>query len=194
MNRKQYYSNLLSEFQSKKNLTTKQKKELYQFHTKNISTLFNEGSGVFAESLCKEEIKSCGYNLIKKGILVENLPEHIKKENYIPDGLIEELDLYIESKNYMFYSTGTANEKLPGFLIKLQYYDKPCLLIFSGQHEVRQFDECNIILGSYNEEPEFENEFLYPIILKFKKQKKLYVCGFSNLKQTLDKIKLDRLW
>jgi hypothetical protein len=192
MKRKQYYLEILKSFSNNKLLTNKEKDKLYVSITKDIYKLFGEKSGKFAENVCREEIESCGYKLKTKDLKVENLPGHIKKDFYRPDGLIEELNVYVESKNYMFYSTGTANEKLPGFLIKLQYYDKPCVLILSGLHEMRSFDECNIIYGSYNEEEEYKNEFLYPVITKLKRQKKLYVTGLSSLKETLEEIKNDK--
>ncbi len=192
MKRKDFYIKMMEHFSNKDNPSTKEKNNFYKQNAKQIEKLFDEKSGVFAENLCREEIESGGFNVTSKGIKIESLPKFLRKQEYKPDGLIEQLDMYIECKNYMFYSSGTANEKLPGFLIKLQHYDKPCLLILCGQHELRTFAECNIIRGCYNEEEEFKDEFLYPVITKLKKQKKLYVCGFLDLKNTLKEIKDDK--
>lgn len=69
---------------------------------------------------------------------------------FTADGFLPDLGCYIESKNYSFYSTGTASEKLPNFLVKLEEYDKPALIIFGGEHELLNDEPSRLIWDAFH--------------------------------------------
>lgn len=171
-------------------LSCKEKKKKNDENSKLISEKLGIKSGDFGEELCKETIKLIfpKYSPQKK---IENLPNFVKKQHYNTDGYIPELDMYTECKNYMFYSTGTANEKLWGWFPKLQYYDKPCILIFCGEHELLSFDECSSIMGIYKNKEEYKQHIYYDMIRKFVEEKKLYVTTISDLTKLLEELKND---
>jgi len=175
---------------SNPNLSTKEKVEKNSENAKLIEEQLGIKSGKFGENLCKETIKSV-FPKYSKGNKIKNLPATVIKQYYSTDGYIPELDMYIESKNYMFYSSGTANEKLWGWFPKLQNYDKPCILIFSGEHELLSFDECRAIMGIYEDKKQYKDHIYYSMIRKFVEQKKLYVTTISDLTKLLEELKND---
>lgn len=102
-------------------------------------------SGKFCENAIAE---AAGPSFVAHGPSVK-----INRSNgrfFSADGWIPELGCYVESKNYSFYSNGTASEKLPNFLVKLEEYDKPALIIFGGEHELLSDDPARYIWDAYH--------------------------------------------
>jgi DNA adenine methylase Dam len=163
-------------------LTTKEKEKKNKENAKLIMESFGIKSGKFAESLCRETIKTI-FPKYTKGKRIENLPPTVVKQYFDADGYIPELDMYIECKNYQFYSSGTANEKLWGWFPKLQHYDKPCILVFSGEHELLSFDECSSIMGIYKNKEKYKQHIYYDTIRRFVEEKKLYVIRNKDREQ-----------
>ena len=113
------------------------------------------------------------------------------KESFIPDGYIKELDVYLESKNFQFFSTGTANEKLYGFLAKVPHYDKPVILVFSGEHEKRLHDECRSIWEIYHDNPDFDEHIFSLPIKKLRDEGKLLLTTIVELSDFLKEMQND---
>lgn len=161
----------------------RERESLYNSCTDKMFRLFGEKPGMFAENICKDVFRDNGLVLETRGpnLKIENIPKHLKKKHYLADGYLPEFDAYTESKMYNFFSSGTANEKLFGFLGKVQHYDKPCILILSGMHELRSFDECDTIMGCYNGEDNYKRHIFYDSITKLKDEGRLYVTTLSGL-------------
>jgi len=66
------------------------------------------------------------------------------------DGYIEDLDCYVESKNFSFFSSGTASEKLYSVFVKFEEYDKQTLLVFCGEHERLSDDASKVIWDAFH--------------------------------------------
>ena len=147
-------------------------------------------SGPFAEILIKEVVESSGFTFKKaSGIVPES--KMTGKTEFKPDGFIEELDVYLESKNYWFHSTGTANEKLYGFLAKVPHYDKPVILVFTGEHEKRMHDECNSIWEIYHNNPDFDQHIFAGPIKQLRDEGKLLLTDILSLQKFLKEMKND---
>lgn len=102
-------------------------------------------SGKFCENAIAEVV---GHSFFSRGPQVR-----IQKKTgsyYTADGFIQDLGCYVESKNFSFYSSGTASEKLVHFLIKLEDYDKPTLLIFGGEHELLNTGPDKLIWDAFH--------------------------------------------
>ena len=145
-------------------------------------------SGKFAELLIREVATSTGFE-VTDGPKIKAKSKMTKKDYFKPDGYIEELDIYLESKNYQFFSTGTANEKLYGFLAKASLYNKPVALVFVGQHEKRMHDECKSIWEIYHNNSEFDNHVFAPAIKKLRDEGKLFVTTVLELPKFLNEMK-----
>ena len=113
-------------------------------------------SGAFGELIIKEIFEESDIKFESAGKKTKiNLPQimeadeyaFLNKNYYTADGYLPEYDLYLESKMYAFNTSGTANEKLPGFLDKVVDYDKPVVLILGGEFEKGTYDEAKYILG-----------------------------------------------
>lgn len=102
-------------------------------------------SGKFCEDTISEV---AGPTYITKGEEVRISRKCGKK--YLADGWFQDLGCYVESKNFSFYSSGTASEKLPNFLIKLEEYDKPALIIFGGEHELLNTGPDQLIWDAFH--------------------------------------------
>lgn len=77
----------------------------------------------------------------------------IRRKNqkyYDTDGHIPSLGVHIESKYMTFYSAGTAPEKLPYWLCKLEEYDKPAVLVLGGMHETFTDEPSQLIWSAYH--------------------------------------------
>jgi len=184
------YDKMKKDRLSNPSLSNKERAKKNKDNAKLIMEEFGIKSGKFAEVLCKETISSI-FPKYTKGKRIKNLPSSVIKQYFDTDGYIPELDLYIECKNYMFYSSGTANEKLWGWFPKLQHYDKPCILVFSGEHELLSFDECSSIMGIYKNKEEYKQHIYYNVIRKLVEEKKLYVTTISDLTELLEELKND---
>lgn len=184
------YSQMKEYRLSNPSISTKEKEKKNKENAKLIMEKFGIKSGKFAEALCKEVIKTI-FPKYTKGKRIKNLPSTVIKQYFDADGYIPELDMYIECKNYQFYSSGTANEKLWGWFAKLQYYDKPCILVLSGEHELLSFDECSSIMGIYKNKEEYKQHIYYDMIRKFVEEERLYVTTISDLSKLLEELKND---
>ena len=147
-------------------------------------------SGPFAETLIKEVVESSGFSFKKANGIVPK-SKLTGKTKFKPDGFIEELDVYLESKNYWFHSTGTANEKLYGLLAKIPHYDKPVILVFAGEHEKRMHDECNSIWEIYHNNPDFDQHIFAGPIKQLRDKGKLLLTDILSLEKFLKEMKND---
>ena len=190
MNAIKIYNKMKRDRLDNPNLSTKEREKKNKENAKLIMESFGIKSGKFAESLCRETIEAI-FPKYTKGKRIDNLPPTVIKQYFDADGYIPELDMYIECKNYQFYSSGTANEKLWGWFPKLQHYDKSCILVLSGEHELLSFDECSSIVGIYKNKEEYKEHIYYDMIRKFVDEKKLYVTTISDLTKLLEELKND---
>jgi len=101
--------------------------------------------GAFSENAIAEAL---GGDFVSVGAAVKI--SRSNKRSFRADGWIPRLGIYVESKNYSFYSSGTASEKLPNFLVKLEEYDAPALIIFGGEHELLSDDPARYIWDAYH--------------------------------------------
>lgn len=130
---------------------------------KLIAEEFKEKSGKFAENCIREVLST---NVICNGkqrvIKRNSLDKHTK--TYQADGYIPKLDCYLESKNYLFLSQGTASEKLPNFLIKLEEYDKPALIILGGEHELLNDDPSHKLWKAFHTPKDCESKAMLALV------------------------------
>lgn len=96
-------------------------------------------SGKFAER-CVSEVFGNQIKTNGKCRIIERKSSTKRTSTYQADGFIPSLNAYVEVKNYLFGSSGTAGEKLPNFLLKAEEYDKKVLIIFCGEHELLNDD------------------------------------------------------
>jgi len=151
-------------------------------------------AGSFAESCITEvcQSKSLDYELrALVRIAGTQLSTFYGKDKFITDGHVINHkvygDFYIESKMYAFNTSGTANEKLAGFLDKAKHYDKPVLLILGGEFELTTYFESNCIMAAANLLT--PNDYLFSVNNTFIgkntdeliKSGKLKVCKLSEL-------------
>ncbi len=149
-------------------------------------------SGAFAESLIEEIVSGAGFEFDSGDHLrISPNSKLTKKQYFSPDGYIKELDVYLESKNYQFFSNGTANEKLYGFLAKVPHYDKPVILVFAGEHENRMHDECNSIWEIYNDNPDFDDHIFAGPIKQLRDQGKLLLTSVLGLENFIKEMAND---
>jgi hypothetical protein len=164
------------------------KKKAQSLVEKNISSTGLK-SGPFAESLLEEVVRQAGFKF-DSGSHLNIYPNSklTKKEFFSPDGYIEEIDMFLESKNYQFFSSGTANEKLYGFLAKVPHYTKPVILVFCGEHEKRLHDECNSIWEIYHDNPVFDDHIFAGPIKKLRDEGQLLLTNIMELDNFLKEI------
>ena len=97
-----------------------------------------EKSGKFCEKVIEEIAAKCGLvyktdcEVPRQGLLTKKG----RTKQYRPDGYLEELGLYIESKNFAFGSSGTASEKLLYAISKAARSDKKVVIVFGGRHDL----------------------------------------------------------
>jgi hypothetical protein len=185
------YRKHLAEFQNAASAGWKlgQKKVLNERQVGEVEILGYKPGG-FAEACLREAVELSGLTFRDPGTILKNkLPETTKKRYLLPDGYIPELDCYLESKNYSFGSQGTANEKLFGFLFKLSMYDKPCILVFAGEHELKLHDECKLIWSVFHDDPIYKGVTFSRDILEMRDAKKLFLANLSTLSADIPRIK-----
>jgi len=189
MNNLQLYKSHLDIYNQKSldGLGVKEKKELSEKFTSDMITESGHKSGKFAE-LCLQESTSDVKLTFKKADKIIPDCQTTKKKHFRPDGYIEELDMYVESKMYTFWATGTANEKLWGFLSKLNYYDKPCILVFAGEHECLKHDECNSIWQIYHNNSAFDDHVYAEAVKKVRNSGKLHLTKLSEYSDYITKL------
>jgi hypothetical protein len=153
--------------------------------------------GKFCENVITEIFQSIGLTYFSHGkhTHVQLTPDQqavYGKKKFQGDGYIPGLGMYLESKCHSFGMLGTCNEKLAGFLDKAFLYDKPCLLIFGGEFELRKHAESNIILAIDNQldvTPQqkiiAENSFIGQSAKYLLEHKGLKICKLSNLRSFL---------
>lgn len=162
------------------------KGKVYKFIEDKILTETGMKSGPFGESLLREIVEGAGLTFDEGDHLsIKPNSKLTKKKCFKPDGYVEELDVYLESKNYQFFSTGTANEKLYGFLAKVPHYDKPVILVFAGEHEKRMHDECNSIWEIYHNNPDFDQHIFAGPIKQLRDEGKLLLTNILSLEKFL---------
>ena len=166
------------------------KSKVYKEIENKILTETGLKSGAFGESLLREVVKKAGF-IFEKGehLNIKSNSKLTKKQYFKPDGYVKELDVYLESKNYQFFSNGTANEKLYGFLAKVPHYDKPVILVFVGEHEKRMHDECNLIWEIYHDNPDFEQHIFGKPIKHLRDEGKLLLTTILGLENFLKEMK-----
>lgn len=151
-------------------------------------------AGSFAENcifdICDDKLLSYKQRSI---IRIKNpqLRKFFNKDKFITDGIIFNHqifeDFYIESKMHAFNTSGTANEKLAGFLDKAKHYDKMVLLILGGEFELDTCFESNCILSAAHLKTDEDYDFsvnqtyIGKITDELIKNNKLRVCRLSNL-------------
>ena len=157
-------------------------------------------SGPFAENVISEICHSKFLNYQPRALVRiagTELSRFYGKDKFITDGHVMDHpihgEFYIESKIYAFNSAtgGTANEKMAGFLDKANHYDKPVLLVLSGEFELNTHFESNCILAAANLLT--PNDYLFSVNNTFIgkntdeliKSGKLKVCRFSQLNNYL---------
>jgi hypothetical protein len=173
-------------------------KQLFNDEMKSQGYVYKDGkskgkplkSGPFAEKLMEEVITSSGFSFKKSESIAPN-SILTSKNSFKPDGYIEEFDVYLESKNYWFHSSGTANEKLYGFLAKVPHYDKPVILVLQGEHEKRLHDECRSIWEIYHDNPEFDEHIFSSPIKKLRDEGKLLLTTILELSDFLKEMQND---
>jgi hypothetical protein len=69
---------------------------------------------------------------------------------YLSDGWVPSLGIHVESKFQAFWSTGSASEKLPMFLIKAAGYDHPVLLVLGGDLELLRDRTSAMVWKAYH--------------------------------------------
>ena len=69
---------------------------------------------------------------------------------YIADGWIPRIGCYLESKYQAFWTSGTAHEKLPMFLIKAAGYDREVVLVLGGEHESGRDPTSRMLWKAYH--------------------------------------------
>ena len=167
---------------------TKQKRALNERQVEEIKSLGFK-PGTFAEACMKEAVELSGLTFSNSGPVRVDFHETTQKQRFHPDGYIPELGCYLESKNYSFGTSGTANEKLFGFLFKLSMYDKPCILVFAGEHELKIHDECKLIWSVFHNDPIYRGVTFSRDILEMRDAKKLFLANLSTLSTDIPRIK-----
>jgi hypothetical protein len=167
---------------------TKQKRASNKRQVEEVKSLGSK-PGMFAEVCMKEAVELSGLTFSESGPVRVDFYETTQKQRFQPDGYIPELGCYLESKNYSFGSSGTANEKLFGFLFKLSMYDKPCILVFAGEHELKMHDECKLIWSVFHDDPIYKGVTFSRDILEMRDAKKLFLANLSTLSADISRIK-----
>lgn len=107
-------------------------------------------SGKFAEKCVSEVLEDHKIKTKGKDRIIERKSSSRKTSTYQADGFIPSLDIYVEVKNYLFGSSGTAGEKLPNFLLKAEEYDKKVLIVFCGEHDLLKDDPSSKIWTAFH--------------------------------------------
>ena len=142
--------------------------------------------GEFAELCVKEIFRSKSIEL-NKNCIVENT-------TYEADEHIKNLNMYVEVKNYSFYSCGTANEKLPGFFFKLEEYNKPALIIFCGEFELLTDKFSSKIWNAYHSPDKTKRFVATAAIVNSIRNKIINIVKLSELPDWIENNAGDKTW
>lgn len=157
---------------------------------KEIKDYFNMKSGKFAEEIVKELLSS-RVNFIPNIEIKRNNPR-TRPKVYRADGIIKEINSYVEVKNFNFYSSGTANEKLTSMFLKFEDYDKPTLIILCGEYELLNDLYSHDIYYAYHNNSKCSTRLMTIIINESKINKKIFdIIKLSELNELISNLKLN---